>query len=371
MLPAASPDAVSLADVLESCLAAVAGTPGRLPLPEVDRVILVLVDGLGDAALRLRSGHARTLANAPSIVIASGFPTTTAVALTSLATGALPGAHGVVGYTALVPEHDRVLNQLTGWGPEMPPERWQPLPTVFERAKEAGIDAVAIGPERYRDSGFSRAILRGADYRGARSIEDRVRAACQWLASVDRGIAYLYIPELDVAAHARGGLSAEWTAALESADAAIRELAVALGPRDGMLVTADHGVVDVTSSSHVLVDEVPGLLAGIRHLAGEPRCVQLHLEPGQDPSEVIERWADHEGDRAWVSSRADVVASGWWGDVGRDAARRMGDVFVGARGRIAYYDSRTAGASRGMTGQHGALSDDELIVPLIRFGAFA
>lgn len=371
MLPAAPRDAVSLADVLESCLAAVAGTPGGVMLPEVDHAIVVLVDGLGDNALRARSGHARTLATAPARALPSGFPTTTAVALTSLATGTLPGEHGVVGYTALVPDQDRVLNQLTGWGPEMVPESWQPVPTVFERTRAAGLAAVAIGPERYRESGFSRAVLRGADYRGARTVEDRIQAARQWLASSGPGIAYVYIPELDVAAHARGGRSSEWTAALEAVDAGIRELASALGPRDGMIVTGDHGVLDVEHGDHVLVDETPGLLSGVRHLAGEPRCLQLHVEPGVDPAEVLARWADHEGDRAWVASRAEVVASGWWGEVGPAAAARMGDVFVAAREPIAYYDSRTAGSSRGMTGQHGALSDDELLVPLIGFGAFA
>lgn len=371
MLPAASRDAVSLADVLESCLAAVTGTPGRLALPEVDHAIVVLIDGLGEHALRARSGHARTLATAPASVLASGFPTTTAVALASLATGALPGAHGVVGYTALVPDRDRVVNQLTGWGPEMVPETWQPVTTVFERARAAGWDAVAIGPERYRESGFSRAVLRGADYWGARTIDDRIRAARQWLATSSRGIAYVYIPELDVAAHAHGGRSPEWTAALETADAGVRELAAALGSRDGMIVTGDHGVLDIEPGSHVLVDQVPGLLSGVRHLAGEPRCLQLHVESGVDPAQVLERWADHEGDRAWVASRADVVASSWWGEVGSAAAVRMGDVFVAAREPIAYYDSRTAGSSRGMTGQHGSLSSDELLVPLIGFGAFA
>ena len=370
MLPAAPRDAPSLADVLESCRLSVLGERSRLPLPTVDRAVVLLVDGLGAANLQARSGHARTLAAAPQKALSSGFPTTTATALTSLATASLPGAHGVVGYSALDRRSDRVLNQLTAWGPQMDPATWQPVPTVFERARADGLDAVAIGPERYRESGFSAAILRGARYEGARRIDDRVDATKEWLRSRTRGIAYVYVPELDAVSHAHGVESTEWIAALETLDGAVRDLAKGLGDRDGLLVTADHGVVDVSAHDHVLVDEIPGLLDGVRHVAGEPRGLQLHLEPDADLEAVRARWTDAEGHRAWIATRDEVLESGWFGTADVPAIERMGDLFVAARKRVAYYDGRTAGSARGMIGQHGSLSPEELRVPVIRFGAF-
>lgn len=373
MLPAAKPDAPSLADVLKSCLAAVRSEAGVIPLPTVDRAIVVLVDGLGAEALAARAGHARTLAGASTSksAIVAGFPSTTAAAITSLTTGLRAGEHGIVGYSALDTSHDRVVNQLTGWGAEVDPQQWQPHPTLFERASGSGLAAVAIGPERYRDSGFTHVALRGADYLAGATIDDRVSRAITWLGAAGPGIAYLYVPELDVAAHAKGWTSGEWTAALEGADSALRRLAAALGPRDGMLVTADHGIVDVPPHAHILIDTVPALLHGVRHVAGEPRCLQLHVEPGADVSSVLAAWTESESERSWVASRAEVVASGWFGDVGADVLPRMGDIFVAARKTVAYYDSRTAGSSRNMVGQHGSLSQQELRVPVLRFGAFA
>ncbi len=371
MLPAPKPDAVSLADVLESSLAAIGSEPNRLGLEPADHIIVLLVDGLGMEVLRARAGHARTLTAAltNSSAIESGFPTTTAVGITSLATGRLPGEHGIVGYSAYDSSRDRVINQLTGWDDRQDPATWQRVPTVFERATSAGRAAVAIGPERYRDSGFTRAVLRGATYLAGASIADRVARAIDWVRSAPPGIAYLYVPELDVVAHAKGWESGEWTAALESVDAAVRELVSALGRRDGLLVTADHGVLDVGVWSHVLIDETPGLLEGIHHVAGEPRCLQLHLEHGVSLDTVVERWRDAESARSWVATRQEVVESGWFGEVDPSVAPRMGDVFVAARKAIAYYDGRTAGASRGMIGQHGSLSPAEVRVPLVRFGA--
>lgn len=370
MLPAAPRDVPSLADVLESCRLAVQGHRSSLGLPEVDRAIVLVADGLGASNLRARAAHARTLTAGSATTIASGFPTTTATALTSLATGVLPGLHGVVGYSALDPRADRVRNQLTAWGPDMEPTVWQPVQTVFERSRAEGLDAVAIGPERYRASGFSAAILRGARYEGAHRLDDRVAAARSWLRSRARGIAYVYVPELDVAAHSHGWESSEWVAALETLDGAVRDLVGSLGNRDGLVVTADHGVIDIPARDHVLVDVAPHLLDGVRHIAGEPRCLQLHVERGATAEEVRVRWEESEGDRAWIATREDVIDSGWFGAPTPSALERMGDLFIAARRRIAYYDSRSAGGSRGMIGQHGSLSPEELRVPLLRFGAF-
>lgn len=377
MLPAPKPDGLSLADVLESCLAAVEGRENRLRLGAVDRAVVLLVDGLGADALKATTGHARTLAGAltSKSVIEAGFPSTTAAALASLATGQLPGQHGLVGYSVLDAAHDRVVNQLSGWDDDLDPATWQLLPTIFERAVGAGFGAAVVGTERYRDSGFTRAVLRGARYVSGSSIAARMQRAAELVAEPGPpALIYVYVPELDMAAHAHGWESREWTAALETTDSAVRELVASLGPRAGLLVTADHGIIDVPARSHVLIDSAPELLDGIRFVAGEPRCLQLHFEPDLSPrlrESMLDRWRHAESDRSWVVSREEFVASGWLGEVRAEVLPRIGDIVVAARKGIAYYDTRTASASaRAMIGQHGSVTQTELRVPLLRFGAF-
>jgi hypothetical protein len=375
MLPAVIPGRASLADVLPSCLAAVSGDESTLGLPTVRAAVVVLVDGLGVAALRARAGHARTLAGAltKAAIASTVFPSTTAAGLASLTTGALPGEHGMVGYSVLDRDQGRVVNQLNGWDEGMDPASWQPLPTVFERAAELGVPSFAIGEPRFATSGFTAAVLRGAEYLPTKSVPDRFDAARAVLDRGDRAIIYLYVAELDKAAHSFGWESAEWTERLEVLDAAVTRFAATLEPDEGMLVTADHGILDVPLESHLRIDTAPELLEGVRLVAGEPRCLQLHLEPDADPAAVLQRWRDAEGKRAWVASREEVVASGWFGATVSDAARsRMGDIFVAARKRVVYDDPRTASAqSQAMIGQHGSLTEEELTVPLLRFGAFA
>jgi predicted AlkP superfamily pyrophosphatase or phosphodiesterase len=247
----------------------------------------------------------------------------------------------------------------------MVPEQWQSTPTLFERARDGGLDAVVIGPPRYASSGFTHAVLRGARYLGAHTVDERVDAAIAWLRSGARGIGYLYVPELDVIAHAKGWSSPEWTDRLEGVDAALARLAASLGAKDAVVVTADHGVIDLPASSLVAVGAE--LLAGVAHVAGEPRALQLHADTSADIDGLVARWTEREGSRAWVATRDEVQSAGWWGPVSATVAPRLGDVLVIARKAVAYY---THGLDHPMVGHHGALSSAELRVPLIPLGAF-
>jgi Type I phosphodiesterase / nucleotide pyrophosphatase len=336
----------------------------------------VLVDGLGAGALRARAGHARTLTAASGQTIDTVFPTTTAAALASFATGAMPGEHGLVGYSVLDGAHDRVVNQLSGWDDDLDPATWQRLPTVFQRARAWGLSAVAVGPERFAASGFTQAVLRGAKYRVAASISDRFAVAARWLGEPGPpGLLYLYAPELDMIAHALGWESPEWTAQLEEVDSEVRRLSGVLRATDAMVLSADHGIVDIPVTAHLLIDSAPELVDGVRFVAGEPRCLQLHFEPDLSAdarNSLVARWRDAESGRAWIATRDEAIAAGWFGAVDPEVAPRIGDLLVAARKNVAYYDGRTATKhSLAMIGQHGSWSPAELQVPLLKFGALA
>lgn len=309
-------------------------------------------------------------------VINSGFPTTTASAIATMTTGVASGTHGLVGYRVRDPANDRMVNQLNGWDAGMDPATWQPVQTVFERSAAAGIPSFSIGPARFAASGFSQAVLRGSAYVSAASVVDRFAAARAVLERNGRALVYVYVPELDTVAHKDGWESDKWLALLEDLDHAVSVFASGLRAGDGLLVTADHGILDVPQTAHVLFDKVPELIEGVRQIGGEPRCLQLYLDPqatDADRDALAAAWRSSERTRAWVATRSQACDAGWFGsDVRPDAVERMGDVLVAARSRVAYYDSREQNlAPRRMIGQHGSLSQDEMRVPLIRLGAFA
>lgn len=376
MLPGPSDSAASLADVLRDSLAAVSGAPTRLGLTGVDRAAVLLIDGLGAENIRTRAGHARTLAAAMGTradVIATGAPTTTAAALTTLTTGVRPGTHGIVGYTTRVPGSGRVVNQLRGWDEGLLPADWQRAPTVFETARAQGLEAIAFGADRYRDSGFTGAVLRGARYVPGRTIEDRLEALGEALADRSwRGVAYAYVAELDMAAHEHGWESDAWVRALERVDAAVARLLGGLGANAGLIVTADHGVLDVAGHGRVVIEDGSPLWAGVEALAGEHRLLHLHADAETEPVELAARWLDAVGSEAWVATQAEAIEAGWFGAVDPVVRPRIGDVLVAARKSVAYYTGTAfAGSAGRMVGQHGSWTDAESRVPLLRFGAYS
>lgn len=378
MLPVPAVTAPRLAGVLASSLASVQGRQNEFDLPGASGALVVLVDGLGAANLQARAGHARFLSTRMTRrdVIRTVLPSTTAAALATFTTGRMPGEHGLVGYRVLDAANDRLVNQLNGWDAGMVPETWQRSETLFEAAAASGVPSFAIGAARYADSGFTRAVLRGAEFRVAASIADRFEEARSILDREAGALVYLYVPELDQAAHAHGWESDRWLGILEQLDAEVAAFEPRMPRGTGLLVTADHGVVDVPAHRHVFVDSRPELLEGIRHVGGEPRFLSLYAEPGLGDAaraRLVEGWRAAEGHRAWVLGRDEAIEAGLYGPTVADEVRsRIGDVLVAARAGVAYYDRREANRqAEAMIGQHGSLSDEETRVPLIRAGAYA
>ena len=371
MLPAIPPTSRSITGVAHDLLGALAGSSEALP--PARSAVLCVIDGLGSIQLRGHAGHARRLAGAMAKkdVLFSVFPSTTAAALTSLLTGADPGRHGLVGYRVRDPQSGVLINQLSGWeGSGADASAWQAEPTVFERAVAQGRPAFAVGLPEYAHSGFSAATLRGAEFRAARSAADRVALALSLAEEHDGALVYCYLPEADKAGHKHGVASADWVAALEDLDAAMPPSAPS---GVGMLVTADHGMVDVPRNRHLIIDEHSPLQSGVSAIAGEPRMLHVYLEDAALGSEAAARWRSGTEGAADVLTRDEAVRGGLFGaEVTAEAASRIGDLVVPARGMWALYDG-AAGDQRaqGMIGQHGSLSPEELRVPLLRFGAFA
>ncbi|WP_405372908.1 MULTISPECIES: alkaline phosphatase family protein [unclassified Microbacterium] len=371
-LPVDPPSARSLTGVVPHVLAALEGRDGWFR-PARSAVVL-LVDGLGRANLTARAGHARFLTSQMTKKDAARtvFPATTAVALTSLLTGEMPGRHGLVGYRTRIPGTDVVPNQLKGWESDgLDPLTWQRSTPIFEREAAQGRPCFVVSRAQYARTGFTQALQRGAEFVAAASIAERVEVAADLATRHPGALIYAYVPELDTIAHARGWESDEWSAALETVDGAARSLHAGIGSAAGALVTADHGIVDVPRHRQILLGEGDPLWAGVRLVGGEPRMLHLYAEEGAAES-VASRWRDAESARAWIMTQREAVEAGLFGPVDDEVRGRIGDVLVAARASVAYYDDREHDKKpQNMIGQHGSLTDQERVVPLVRLGAFA
>lgn len=335
----------------------------RLGIPRAQHVIVVLLDGLGHLNLEARRGHAPFLRSAEQGVITAGYPTTTAASLGLFGTGQPSGRTGMTGYTARNPRTGTLAN-LISWKGAYEASEWQSQPSLLERAAHGDMNVTTLGEAKFADSGLTHAVLRGGQFVGADKLADRIDVA---LAAARRpGISYCYWGEIDSAGHKHGWMSEEWVAALEDADRELRSLTRRLPAGAIMVVTADHGMVDVPGAPCWDVADDPVLGADVELIAGEPRALHVHVRPGVDPDVVADRWREYLAGHAAVWTRAQARDDRLFGDLADDVADRVGDVVVAMAGRSIVVDSRTQTPhSLKLVGMHGSLTPEELQVPLL------
>ena len=124
-------------------------------------------------------------------------------------------------------------------------------------------------------------------------------------------------------------------------------------------------MVDVSDDARVDLDAHPSLREGVLAVAGEPRARHVHAEPGEAEA-VLACWTAELGDRMWIGSGDDAVRAGLFGPVVTPQARaRVGDVVAIATSDVAVVQRQVEPMFSALRGQHGALTADELGVPLL------
>jgi hypothetical protein len=331
------------------------------------RELLFLIDGFGADVLEKYEEYAPNLSSLVKLqTITTSFPSTTSTSLATLTTGVMPGAHGMMGYTVRVPRSSgRVLNSLK-WDERVDPEIWQPVPTLFQRGTAAGINVTHVAAKRYEDSGFTRAVFRGAQYRGANITNDLVTETIAALKK-SPSFVYLYVNDLDAAGHSDGVGSEKWIAALSGIDVMVGKLLTDSPKGVRIWVTADHGMINV--GEKIVMGQENNLLESIVTIAGEPRARHLYLQEGADLSlraDLISRWEEQLGSKVKMLTRESAVASGLFGsEVTLDAAERIGDIIAVAQGDLVLLDPERADKEGAMVGHHGANSEIESKVSLL------
>ncbi|HEY8719262.1 alkaline phosphatase family protein [Pengzhenrongella sp.] len=338
-----------------------------LGLPTVKRACVVLVDGLGHRNLTERSGHAPFLRSllADGQVLTAGFPSTTAASIGLFGTGTGPGRTGMVGYTARNPSTGDLAN-LVSWDGAGDPHEWQREPTIFEQVAAAGIPVTSVGPGKFAGSGLTTAALRGGGYHRAERLDDRIDATVYEL--MGPALVYLYWGEVDKVGHHHGWGSWQWGEEVGALDRELARLERALPPDTLLVVTADHGMVDVDRSRRWDVATTPALSDGVELVAGEPRALHVHTRAGSPggADAVVARWRATLGASAIVATRDEAVAAGWFGPVSEHVRPVLGDVVVAMTGRATVVDSRTqSAASMSLVGVHGSFTPEEMYVPLL------
>jgi hypothetical protein len=371
------PSTISLAHALAS----VGGADIPLDAPaqrvrdaigEAQHVILFLADGLGMSLIDELSDEAFLCRNL-AFEMRSVFPSSTAPALTSLASGLWPAEHGLLGWFVYLPEQgvqavalpfrerftSMSLEELGITGPDLFP--WLSLMPRFKR------EARLLMPRNIADSLYTRSISgeTPADTYGA--LNAGVEALIARLTATEGPTyTYFYYPQIDTTAHSRGPTSAAVHAQVQALDVALQRLKDGLGDTARIVVSADHGGIDVDAERKLLLypdEPIAGMLR--TPPSGEPRAPIFHVHAGAE-AEFAANFQQRFGRQFALLSTEQVVELGLLGPVELSAVARarLGNFIALSSGREVLVYATDQGMLE-MKGFHGGLDPDEVRIPLI------
>ena len=352
-------DAGCISNVVPALLGTLEGDQSWVPRPiaEADRVVLLVLDGLGWNQLRERTHLTPTLAALDGTAITTVAPSTTATALTSISTGLTPGEHGVMGYRIAVGSD--VLNVLR-WTTDGRDARATIIPGELQpHAPFGGQRPPVLTRAEFAGSGFTLAHLEPVRFTGYRTL-GTLTAELVRLCRAGEPLVYAYYEGLDQVSH-EYGLGAQYDEELRWIDHLVATLLEVLPAGTVLAITADHGQVE--TGDHVL--ELPAdVITHVAMQSGEGRFRWLHARAGRAPA-LADAAASLLRDDAWVRTREQAIDEGWYGPKVTDAAAgRLGDVLLAARGTVAFYDPKDTGPYV-LIGRHGSLTPNEMLVPLL------
>lgn len=340
------------------------------------RIVLIVIDGLGDGLLD--ASVAPTLAALRVGRLTSVFPSTTASAVTTLLTALPPAAHGLTGWHMWFEEIGQTLAVLplsvrgpkpAGWRrEELPPRLFAYAPL----SARIGRRAVVLSPREIAGSPFNSFHSRAAETLAYPSSADFFPLLASTLADERPVYVHAYLPDLDTLMHEVGPDDAAVKLMLRRIDRGTKAFLTHLaGSGTIVVVTADHGFLAAPSAHLIELDTHPELAAMLtRPLCGERRVAYAYVKPECHAAfaTYVERNLGHA---CQLFRSRDFVAEGWFGPLPSEPAAlqrlfaRVGDFVLLMRDDWTIKDWLAEEKRYRQPGVHAGASAAEMWVPLL------
>ena len=340
-----------------------------------DHIVLVMADGVGMNLVESmpRSSFLRRHLQEELLTV---FPSTTSVALTSLATGQWPSTHAVTGWWTHLPElgSSATILEYTARSDGrdlrdrgVDPDSAFPVRSIWTSIPR---DVLLIVPKRIAGSVYSEYFAGGRETVGYSSVSDGVTKTIDHVNSAEGStFTYLYVPRVDGIAHIHGITRPEVRHALTKVDSEIERLVLAIGSRARVVVTADHGLLDAPAPNRHTLRPTPDLRTLLRFApSGDARVIYLHTWDWA--RERIRTYFERRfGDRFLLVDTDDALALGLFGpgEPSDESRSRFGDIVAISAGHdiLEYAVGPRAGGMVKLNSHHSGMTPDEMRIPMI------
>ena len=270
---------------------------------QANHLVFVLLDGLGMNAVR-RLPPDSFIASHLQRQLQATCPSTTACALTTVATAEYPNRHGIAGWFTYLPEFEltavtlpfkeRFTDQPLVQRGIKPPDVVR-LPPLCGRMSHRPLTVTPSNIALTTYNYFCRAGTRGVGYDSIPHAIDRIIEEVR--TATGPTYTHLYLPEIDTICHKLGVDHPGVVPEVMAIDRELARLAEALAGRARLVASADHGLVDVpTANQTLLFSGDPLLELLLVPPTGDARMPVFHVRPGHRP-EFTRQFLDRFGDR--------------------------------------------------------------------------
>lgn len=356
---------------------------------EFDHVVIVLIDGVGDAQLRwLRTVipdnpyFRRIEDEGVETRLTSIVPSSTAAATTSIWTGVPAGRHGLIGYDTFLKQYGLVVNFLT-YSPVSlvsksglieltgkPAEEMIDAETMGEVLTRQGIASRSYLPIAISSSCLTRAQMRGSRVVPYRGFADLFASVYETMSAEAerRSLDFIYYNDIDTYNHLYGMTNERVRQGVDEfladLDRLIARLRAGKIGRTLVLLTADHGHIPTTPDPSRDMKNQPELIDTLTlRPTGENRLTYFYPRAGKVEAFLREIAGRYPGEFSLVPSET-FLADGFFGPppYHPDVRNRIGEYIAIAHGNSFLWWNPRPDRLRS---RHGGLSAEEMIVPFI------
>ncbi len=340
---------------------------------EAEHHLFILIDGLGADQMKILpdNGFLNTHLDRN---LQSLFLSTTATAMTTLATGKWPCSHGVPGWWMYLAEPDlsvvtlpfveRMSNEpLERFG--LAREDLFPEPSLWPKIKKK---VNPILPAQIAESTYTRYSFGSIRKTGYRDLDEAMRITFQVISNASEpSLTYLYLPQFDAAVHENGTGHEKARECLMAIDGRIRELHEKLSGKARFVISSDHGMIDVPEERKFVLSMDDPLMEHLRCVpSGEPSVPIFHVHPGYENQ--FSAYFNTEFGEYFILLRPDqiermrLLGPHPLSDVMK---KRLGSFMAIATRPTVIYVSSEDNPIQLHVGYHGGLSRGEMYIPLI------
>lgn len=324
-------------------------------------IVVILLDGMGKAILERHLKADGIFRSHLAGIYSSTFCSTTVAATTSMMSGLQPCEHAWLGWDCYYPEINEnvtvFLNRIQGTERQAADYNvaWTltPYESVTNKIKKTGKDAHIIAP--FLDHKIDR----------FEKICKRIKKICKSESKLPKGAGspryiYAYWNQPDGLLHTYGCGSTEAHDCILDLEKQVSKLVAELDD-SLVVVTADHGHID---TDFVYIYDYPELYdCLVRKPSLEPRVLNLFIKDGK--KDFFEKEFNRLfGEKFILMPTEEVIAKNLMGTGKHHKMFRsmLGDYLALAVSNLSIYYG-----DKKLVSQHGSLTEDEMLIPLIVF----